>query len=415
MPSVGYDYSAGQINPLIAYGNQWIDLTSGIVVANAGHSHPHIMEAIHKAVDRELLFSYAFPTKIRWKLLQKLVELAPFDDGKAIVFSTGTEVTECAMMLMRRHGYRISESKCGILSFEASYHGRTLAASLAGGVPKQTDWINREQVHHYQVPFPFCPRCPWGRGTYESCGSWCFKKCLESLEQRDIKPEQIAGIMAESIPGWATWPYPVDFAKAMADWAAQKNILLTFDEVQAGCGRTGRFFAFEHLGITPDLIALGKGLTSSLPTSALIGRREIMDQPEPGDMSSTHGGNPICAAAAVANLEVIENDGLVEASATTGKVVLERLKSLQKEFPEYFYSIHGRGLFISAHLKRPEDNRPNIALADAIVYEAVRRGVLMFPTARGFFKFVPPLCVDPEAALEAADVIHDCFIDLENR
>ena len=190
------------------------------------------------------------------------------------------------------------------------------------------------------------------------------------------------------------------------------HILLTFDEVQAGCGRTGRFFAFEHLGVMPDLITLGKGLTSSLPVSAVIGRRALMDQPEPGDMSSTHGGNPVCAAAALANLEVIENERLVEASAGTGARVLEQLQQLGREFPDRFYAIHGRGLFISAHLRRPEDGQPDIALADAIVHEAVRRGVLMFTTARGFFKFVPPLCIDPEAALEAVDVIRECCAEL---
>ncbi|MCK5880202.1 MAG: aminotransferase class III-fold pyridoxal phosphate-dependent enzyme, partial [Holophagae bacterium] len=121
------------------------------------------------------------------------------------------------------------------------------------------------------------------------------------------------------------------------------------------------------------------------------------------------------AAAALANLEVIEEDGLVEASARTGTLVLERLQMLQREFPKHFYSIHGRGLFISAHLKRPEDDQPDIALADAIVQKAVRRGVLMFPTSRGFFKFVPPLCIDPDAALEAVDVIRQCFVDLKEQ
>ena len=141
-------------------------------------------------------------------------------------------------------------------------------------------------------------------------------------------------------------------------------------------------------------ITLGKGLSSSLPVSAVIGSKWLMDKPLPGEMSSTHSGNPVCAAAALASLEVIEEEKLVEASAKTGAVVLERLKQLQDEFPEYFYSIHGRGLFISAHLKRPQDNKPDIELADVIVAEAVRRGVMMFPTHRGFLKIAPPLCIE---------------------
>ena len=391
------------------YGNQWIDLSSGIVMANVGHSHPRIAEAIHRAADAKLLASYAFPTEVRTQLLAKLAALAPFEDAKAIVYCAGTEVTECAMALMRRHGQTISPKKVGILSFSDGYHGRTFAASLAGGRSGPTDWIAREQIGHYQIPFPFCPRCPWGRDGYDACGESCFRECLNSLTSRGIQPQQIAGIIVEPVPGWATWPMPRDFAQAMRDWATEHSILTCFDEIQCGCARTGRFFGFEHCGVAPDLIALGKGLTSSLPVSALIGPAWLMDLPEPGEMSSTHGGNPVCAAAALANLEVIEEEQLANRAAETGAAVLKRLQQLQHNWPEYVRSIHGPGLFISIHLQVPGTGEPHVELADAMVAEAVRRGVLMFPTGRGFLKFVPPLCIELEAALEAVDVICECF------
>ena len=397
------------------FGNQWIDLTSGIVLANAGHSHPAILGAIRQATERKLLHSYAFPTEVRRRLLDKLVALSPIADAKALVFSSGTEATECAMSIIRRYGQSISKQKVGILSFEGSYHGRTLAARLAGGKPQPNDWIQRQQVHHYQIPFPFSPNCRWGHSGAELCDESCFEKCLDSLSQQGVSPDQIAGIIAEAMPGWATWPIPPKFAQAMNDWAREHNILVTLDEVQSGCGRTGRFFAFEHTGIRPDLIVLGKGLTSSLPVSAVLGPRKIMDLPLPGEMSSTHGGNPICAAAALANLEVIDKEQLVETSARTGAMVLDKLALLRRDFPERVLSVHGRGLFISVHLRRPEGGLPDIALADAIANEAVRKGVMMFTTGGGFFKFVPPLGIDPEAALEAADVIRECFDKLIDR
>ena len=217
--------------------------------------------------------------------------------------------------------------------------------------------------------------------------------------------------MAEPITG-ATWPVPADFARALRDWATQHDILVCFDEIQAGCGRTGRFFAHEHLGVVPDLIVLGKGLSSSLPAAALIGPRWLLDLPAPGEMSSTHGGNPLSAAAALANLEVIESENLVEAATRTGQQIFGELQQLQREFPQRVHSIHGPGLFISAHLKRPDSHEPDIALADGIALEAVRRGVMMFTTGRGYLKVVPPLNIDPEAAREAVQVICTCFREL---
>ena len=262
-------------------GNQWIDLTSGIVVANAGHNHPRIVAAIKCAAEKGPLLTYAFPSQIRLQLLEKLAALAPIADAKAILYSAGTEATECAMGLMRRHGRAISPDKVSILSFRDGFHGRTLAASMAAGRPSQKDWIARERLEHYQISFPFCMQCPRERKCYQQCGATCFDACLQSLRERNIGPQQIAGIIVEPLPGWATWSMPTDFARAMRDWARKHDILIAFDEIQCGCGRTGKFFGFEHLCVVPDLITLGKGLTSSLPVSAVIGPQWLMDLPAP--------------------------------------------------------------------------------------------------------------------------------------
>ena len=390
------------------YGNQWIDLTSGIMIANAGHSHPRVRQAICAAVDQPLLLTYAFPSRRRLDLLERLVGLSPIPDSKAILFFSGTEATECAIMLMRRRGAKQRRGKVGILSFEESYHGRTLAAWAAGGRQTEADWIARDRVSHFQVPFPFCPRCPWGRAGYENCGAECFRASIEALERRGIGSDAIAGVIFEPLPGWATWPIPRDYARALKAWADVHEILLTSDEVQTGCGRTGRFFGFEHLDILPDLVTLGKGLSSSLPVSAVIGRRGLLEEPAPGEMSSTHGGNPVCAAAAWANLGVIEEERLVGKSAETGARVLEELRELGSRFPDRVLSVHGRGLFVSVHFRDPATGKPDAVGADAVVYEAIRRGVLMFVTGRGFLKVAPPLSIDPEAAMEAVRVVKEC-------
>ena len=393
------------------FGNQWIDLTSGIVVANAGHAHPRILQAIRSATEQPLLATYAFPSEPRLRLLEKLVALSPIPNSKAILYSSGTEATECALMLMRRHGQRIHSQKVGVVSLAGHYHGRTLAAHLASGMPQPTDWIERERVDHFQIPAPHSLTCPWGKSQEGSCGAECFRAGINALAERGVGPERIAGLIFEPVPGTTTMPISHDFAAAAADWAKQHQVLLAFDEIQCGCGRTGKFFGGDHLGVTPDLIVLGKGLSSSLPVSAVIGRSALLDLPLPGEMSSTHGGNPVCAAAALANLQVLEDERLIEAAVRTGAAVLERLRSLQRDYSQSIRAVQGVGLFISVHLRKPSTDEPDVELADAVAQAAVRRGVLMFTTGRGYLKFTPPLSIDLEAALEAVDVIRECLVE----
>ena len=195
-------------------------------------------------------------------------------------------------------------------------------------------------------------------------------------------------------------------------WAASHNILLTVDEVQSGMGRTGRMFAFEHYGIVPDLITCGKGLSSSLPLSAVIAREEIMNLSAPGEMSSTFGGNPVCAAAGLACLDILEKEKLVERSAALGGELGEALTKLAARHRPYVRMHNGRGLFYSVHLHDPATGAPLGQLGDEIVMSCVRRGVLMFLTGRGFFKIVPPLIIDRDALFEAVGVIGEVMDEL---
>ena len=365
------------------FGNQWIDLISGIVLANAGHAHPRILDAIRSATEQRLLATYAFPSEPRLKLLEKLVALSPIPTSKAILYSSGTEATECALMLMRRHGQEIHSQKVGIVSLAGHYHGRTLAAHLASGMPQPTNWIERERVEHFHIPSPQSVTCPPGKGHDESCGAECFRFGIDALAARGVGPERIAGLILEPVPGTTTVPIPRDFAAAAADWAKQHQVLLAFDEIQCGCGRTGKFFGGDHLGMTPDLIVLGKGLSSSLPVSAVIGHSTLLDLPLPGEMSSTHGGNPVCAAAALANLQVLDDECLIDAGARSGAAVMDRLRSLQRDCSQSIRAVQGVGMFISVHLRKPGTDEPDEELADAVAQAAVRRGVLMSTTGRG--------------------------------
>jgi len=389
MPPVLWDQAQGfQVRD--RYGNQWIDLTSGIVVANAGHAHPRIVKAIRDQLDSKLLFTYAFPTEKRRHVLERLAALAPGGPNKAILFSSGTEATECCISLMRKHGLTFSPGKVGILSIEGSYHGRTLSAKFAGGSPGLVDGLDRSTVFQRQLPLP---------GGSDSHGF------TADLIERNIDPDTISGFILESIPGWSTTLYPQDYMDDVMRWAQKHHVLVATDEVQCGMGRTGRMFAFEHYGIAPDLIACGKGLSSSVPASAVIGHADIMDLATPGEMSSTFGGNPISVAAISANLDVIRDEGLVERSARVGRCLGDALRRIADRHQPYIDRLEGRGLFFSLHLKDPATGKLMVETCDQIAVEAVRRGVLMFVTGRGMIKFAPPLVIEEEALLEAIDVV----------
>ena len=396
MPPVVWEQAEGFLirDP---YGNQWIDLTSGIVMANSGHCHPRVMQAIRDQLDSQLIFSYAFPTRIREQVLERLVEIAPPELDKAILFSSGTEATECCISLMRKHGSKRSPNKVGIVSIEGSYHGRTLSAKFAGGSPGLADGLDRSSVFQTQLPLP---------GSPESQG---FER---DLRQRGVNPETTAGIIFESIPGWSTTLFPEDYVKDLMRWALNHDALVAVDEVQAGMGRTGRWFAFEHYGITPDLIACGKGLSSSLPASAVIGRKEVMDLAEPGEMSSTFGGNPVSAAAVLANLDVLRDEKLVERSASLGEHLGDVLARKAEKYAPHVGRLDGRGLFYSLHLKNPDTGEPLVELVDEMAMECVRRGVMLFVTGRGFIKFAPPLIIEEAALMEAVDVVTDVVYEM---
>lgn len=391
MPPVVWEQAEGFLvrDP---YGNQWIDLTSGIIVANAGHSHPRILQAIRDQLDSHMIFSYAFPTRARERVLERLAEIAPEGLDKTLLFSSGTEATECCFSLMRKHGLTKSPEKVGVLSLENSYSGRTLSAKFAGGVPGSVDGLDRTSVLHTQLPFPGGPDSQGFRAD---------------VERRAINPVTTAGISFESVSGWSTRPHPREYIGELVEWAREHDVVVGVDEVQAGMGRTGRWFAFEHYGITPDLIACGKGLTSSLPASAVIGRAKIMDLAELGEMASTFGGNPVSSAAVLANLDVLRDENLVERSAELGQELGPALRARAAKHERYAKRPEGVGLFHSLHLKHPDTGEPWVDLCDEIAMEAVRRGVMMFATGKGFLKFAPPLCIEKDALLEAVAVVGD--------
>jgi 4-aminobutyrate aminotransferase-like enzyme len=195
----------------------------------------------------------------------------------------------------------------------------------------------------------------------------------------------------------------------MRTWADEHEALLISDEVQAGFCRTGKFLAFEHFNVPVDLVACGKGISSSLPLSAVLGRRELLDV-DPS-LNSTHGGNPVCCAAALANLEVMQRQSLAEIARKTGSIFGDRLKEIAVDYPEHIFTVQGRGFLWGVHMVNPETEELDVRLADEIVEKLMRKGMLIVRTGVGTLKFGPPLCISEDAIIEGVGVVQEVLAE----
>ena len=401
-PPIVWDHAEGfQVHD--AYGNMWMDWSSGVLVANAGHGRREIVEAICKQAREELIHNYCFPSKVRAQLVNKLAELAPEGLNKVFLLTTGAETTECAFKLARTHGRAVGgDKKIAMVSFEGAFHGRTLGAQMMGGIPALKDWIVNMDPDMVTVPFP-----DGFRNTDTS-----FAGFVKALEAKGFGPDRICGVISETYQGGSCAFWPTDFAKQMREWCDKHDIVLIFDEVQAGFGRTGKMWGFEHYGFAPDVYCCGKGITSGLPLSAVIGRAELMDQYPPGSMTSTHTGNPVCAAAALANLEIVVKEKLHEQAAKTGAVLHAGLNQVKARFPEVCGAVMGKGMVAGLHMVKPGTKDPDAALARAVVEGCVEKGLLMFAPVGfggGTVKIAPPLITPEEAVREGLEVLAEAI------
>ena len=391
-PPVVWD-RAQNIQVYDKHGNMWLDWSSGVLVANAGHAAPEVRQAILDQTAHGLLHNYCFPSEKRADLVERLAGLAPEGLKKVFLLTTGAEATECAIKLMRASGLRRGgPAKTAIVSFDRGFHGRTLGAQLAGGMAAQKSWIVNPDPGFIQVPFPD------GYWT----GDTRFDGFLEALAAQGATPDRVAGVLMETYQGVGPDFAPPEYVHALARWCRTHDILLTFDEVQAGFGRTGKFWAFDHYGETPDLICCGKGITSSLPLSAVIGRAEVMDQFPPGSMTSTHTGNPVCAAAALASIGKILREDLTGNAARLEAPLLAGLKRIQAKHPAVAGHVSARGLVAGLQIVMPGEKKPNHDLAHSIVERCCQKGLLLFSPVGAWgqtVKIAPPLTL-PLAALE---------------
>lgn len=392
------------------WGNRWIDWSSGVLIANAGHGRREIRRALKEVIDRSLLASYCFVHEKRAELTQALQAISPDPPHyRVFLLSTGSEANENAIKLaktcaLEKHG----PGKRIIVSFQNAFHGRTLGSQLAGGNPAQKRWIVDEGRTFVQVPFPD------GYRTEDTS----FALFLKSLEAQKIFPEQIAGVITETYQGGGPDFLPVDYARRLEAFCRQHDIIMIYDEVQAGFGRTGTMFGYEHYGVKPDLIVCGKGISSSLPLSAVIGRADVMGLYPPGSMTSTHSASPLPVAAAVESLKIIQREGLVENSRQLGEILLAELERIQTKHPQELGCVRGKGLVAGIRVVKAGTKEPDGDTALRINEKCFQMGVLMFaPVGMSgeCLKIAPPLVITEEALRESLGVLEEACAQILER
>lgn len=373
-----------------ADGNRYTDFTSGIGVTNTGHAHPRIVKAIQEQA-ADLIFGQMniviAPATLR--LVEKLNEVTPPSINQFFLSNSGAEAVEAAVKLARA-----ATGRRNIVVFQGSFHGRTHQAMAM----TTSKYVYR---HNYQplpggifvAPFPYA----YYYGMSEEAATEFALKQLDYLLHGQSAPDETAAIFIEPILGEGGYvPAPNQFMQKLRDLASQHGILLVMDEVQSGFGRTGRFFGFEHAGVTPDIMIMAKGLGSGMPISGIAASSDLMGRWKPGTHGGTYGGgNAVAAAAAATTIDVIRDEKLVDNAAAMGQRLLAGLRDLQEEYP-VVGDVRGRGLMVGVEFTVNGQPAPDVT--NKVQKECLKRNLLLLTcgTFGNVVRWIPPLVVSAD-------------------
>jgi 4-aminobutyrate aminotransferase / (S)-3-amino-2-methylpropionate transaminase / 5-aminovalerate transaminase len=348
-------------------GNTFVDFTGGVGVLNVGHAHPHVVAAIAEQAARFTHTDFTIvPYEVYVELSERLLAVAPFSGrAKAAFFNSGAEAVENAVKIAR-----LATGRPGVIAFSGAFHGRTLmAVSLTSKVEPYKRGLGPFAPEVYRAPFPNAYRGPDAATALAE---------LEEMFATHVAPEQVAAIVFEPQQGEGGFlPAPPEFVQGLRRIADEHGIVLVADEVQTGFARTGRMFAMEHFGVEPDLLTVAKSIAGGLPLSGVLGKAAIMDAPHVGAIGGTYVGNPVAQAAAIAVLDVIEQEGLVERAAALGETIRARMRAWQERWPR-IGDVRGLGAMLAIELvDDPATKEPAPELASAVVEEAAQQGLLL--------------------------------------
>jgi 4-aminobutyrate aminotransferase/(S)-3-amino-2-methylpropionate transaminase len=388
-----------------ADGNRYIDFAAGIAVCNTGHCHPKIMAAVRDQC--ELFTHTAFQVtayEAYIKLAERLNALAPIGDAKSIFFSTGAEAVENAIKVAR-----IATGRQGVIGFQSGFHGRTmLASALTGKTVPYRVGLRLPVPGVFHAPFPVRQR---GITIEDALAG------LETIFNVDIEARDVAAIIIEPVQGeGGFYPAPDAYLQALRKICDEHGIALICDEIQTGFGRTGKMFAIEHSGVEPDLMTVAKAMAGGFPISALIGKRSIIDQPVPGSMGGTFGGNPVACAAAHAAISVIQDENLCARSAKIGARMVARLSELKaRDDLAPIGDVRGVGAMVAFDLvKKRGGNEPHPQAVVALRARALKNGLIVLACGdkAASIRLLAPLTIPEEQLEEGLGILEASLVEI---
>ncbi|MCI4332874.1 MAG: acetyl ornithine aminotransferase family protein [Thermoplasmata archaeon] len=383
-------------------GNRILDFTSGVGVVNTGHCHPDIVRAVQKQAGELMHFAgtdFYYENQVR--LAERLSKLTPGTYAKKVFFTNrGTESVEAGLKLARWNRQR--PITIGLLG---AFHGRSMGAlTMTASKPTQRARFQPFAGGGHHIPAPNCFRCPY-KLEYPSCDLYCAKILKELYFETSIPPDDVAAFIAEPVMGEGGYVVPPPgWHKTMKSICDEHGILFIDDEVQAGFGRTGKWFAIEHHGVVPDIVTVAKALGSGLPIGAIIARKDL-DYPHPGAHSNTFGGNLVAVAGALATLDVLEREKLIENARVQGEHLMQRLRELQQKYEE-IGDVRGLGLMVATEfVDGGPAKHPNVTLRERVVEESYKRGLLLLPCGKSSIRYIPPLVIQREEVDEGVEIL----------
>jgi 4-aminobutyrate aminotransferase len=390
-------------------GRRYVDFMAGVAVHNVGHRHPYVVQEVQKQLDKFwhiCMSDFYDPNAVA--LGEKLQSIAPMDDTLVYFGNSGTEAVEAAIKLAM---YYTKRSK--YIGFLGGFHGRTLG-SLSFTASKTVQHAHYQaavQVHHVPYPNPYRPTLvgPDGNGQGEAVIDYLDNHLFQSA----LSPYDVAGVLVEPIQGEGGYIVPEPgFFRRLRELCDRYGIVLILDEVQSGAGRCGDWWAVEHEAIEPDIVCFAKGIGSGFPIGGIIARKEIMNW-EPGAHGSTFGGNPLAAASAIATLEVIEREGLLERARETGTYIMDALAEIQARHPS-IGDVRGRGLMVGIELVKDKGTKERAPdLRSALVKRAFELGLLLLPCGTNSTRFIPALNVPRELVDEGLALFETALSEVE--